>query len=51
MPVPKRKHSKRRSKMKRHNHYIRALKSRIKHVVKIKEGVYKRPHVEEEVQV
>ncbi|MBD3366414.1 50S ribosomal protein L32 [candidate division WWE3 bacterium] len=51
MPVPKRKHSKRRSKIKRYNHYIRKLKKKVKNVVKVKEGVYKRPHVEEEVQI
>ncbi len=51
MPVPKRKHSKRRSKIKRHNHYVRALKKKVKQVIKVREGVYKRPHVDEEVEI
>ncbi len=51
MPVPKRKHSKRRSKIKRHPHYVRKLKKKVKQVIKIREGVYKRPHYDEKVEM
>ncbi len=51
MPVPKRKHSKRRSKIKRYNHYIRKLKAKVKQVVQVKDNVYKRPHIDEEIQL
>lgn len=51
MPVPKRRHSKRRQKIKRYNHFVRKLKNKVKQVIKTKEGVYKRPHVEEEIKL
>ncbi len=51
MPVPKRKHSKRRSKMKRFAHYIKAVQSKVYPVLKTKTGGYKRPHVEEEIKL
>lgn len=51
MPVPKRRHSKRRLKIKRYNHYVRKIKQKVKQVIKVKEGVYKRPHVDEEIKL
>ncbi|HDQ88598.1 MAG TPA: 50S ribosomal protein L32 [candidate division WWE3 bacterium] len=51
MPVPKRKHSKSRSKIKRFNHYVKKVKNKVTAVVEIRKGVYKRPHVEEEIKL
>jgi ribosomal protein L32 len=51
MPVPKRKHSRRRSKMKRYNHYVRKIKNKVKGAIEVKKGVYKRPHVEEQIEI
>ena len=48
MPVPKRKHSKRRTRIKRNAHY----KRKPVNVKKTKSGTgYKRPHVDEKVEV
>ncbi|HSX39416.1 MAG TPA: 50S ribosomal protein L32 [Candidatus Saccharimonadales bacterium] len=48
MQVPKRKHSKSRTRIKRNVHYKRVLTK----VVKTKDGkAYKRPHVEEYIEV
>jgi ribosomal protein L32 len=47
MPVPKRKHSKSRTRKKRNSHY----KRKETHAVKTKDGkAYKRPHIEEVIE-
>jgi len=51
MPVPKRRHSKSRSKIKRYNHYVKKIKEKVKNVVEVRKGVFKRPHVEEEIKL
>ena len=51
MPVPKRKHSKKRKNIKRKkNPRYKKLKKEIS-VVKTKDGKYKRPHFDEKVEV
>lgn len=51
MPVPKRRHSKSRTKIKRQNHYVRKIQEKVKNLVKVREGVFKRPHIEEEIKL
>jgi ribosomal protein L32 len=48
MPVPKRKHSKSRTRQKRNSHYTKS----VVRAVKTKNGkAYKRPHVEESIEL
>jgi ribosomal protein L32 len=47
MQVPKRRHSKSRVRQKRNAHYKRPLVK----VLKSKDGSYKRPHIEEKIEL